>query len=419
MLGALRYLVELEWPIRGLRPLIGRYNPFDAGFAQDPYPQYDALRREHPVYWSRPLQSFVLTRHADVVTSITDPRFSTDRNENALLRLLSRFAPLHPRLREALRVNIQSASPADHARQREATRGFFTGPAVQRLRPRIAELVEELLGEAERRGRLELIGDLAYPLPVRVICEILGLPAADRDRLKTWSDAFAVLLDPLAPGASLAGLQKAFLELCDYFRERFADKRERPGDDLLTHLVTEADAGGLSETELLALCAFVLSAGHETVTDAIGNAVVCLIRDPGERKRLQDDPGLMRTAVEEFLRFESPLQSLSRVAVESCELAGVRIDAGRMVTAVVGSANRDPERFPEPARLDLERRDNPHLAFGAGAHFCLGAALARVELHAALSGLFERFPDWSGDPGSVRWKPSMGLRGVQSLALSL
>ncbi len=419
MLGALRYLVELEWPVRALGPLIGRYNPFSAAFARDPYPQYDALRREHPVYWSRPLRSFVLTRHADVLTATTDPRFSTDRNENALLRLLSRFAPLHPDLREGLRVNIQSARPEDHARQREAARSFFTGPAVQALRPRIQQLVHELLDRAERRGRMELIGDLAYPLPVFVICEILGLPAEDRSRLKAWSDAFAVLLDPLAPGGSLAGLQRAFLELSDYLRDRFAEKRERPADDLLSRLVAECDAGRLSELELRTLCAFILSAGHETVTDAIGNAVVCLIRDPGERKRLQDDPGLLRSAVEEFLRFESPLQALSRVAVEDCELGGSRIRAGRLVTAVVGAANRDPERFPEPARLDLGRRDNPHLAFGAGPHFCLGAALARVEVQAALSGLLERFPDWAGDPGAVRWKPSMGLRGVPALKLSL
>jgi len=244
------------------------------------------------------------------------------------------------------------------------------------------------------------------------------VPSADRAQLKHWSDELAALLDPLQASGGMPHLERVYVELADYFRAIFAQRRARPQEDLISVLVAVEDQGDrLNEAELLSLCAVILGAGHETTTNLIGNAVVGLLRNPGERRRLQDNPDLIGSAVEEFLRYDSPVQLSDRVALEDCEIGGHRIRKGVMVGMLLGAGNRDPERFPDPDRLDLARQDNDHLAFGHGIHFCLGAALARLETQVAISSLLQRFPDFHGESQALSYRRSMVLRGVLSLPI--
>jgi len=249
---------------------------------------------------------------------------------------------------------------------------------------------------------------------------MLGVPSKDRDLLHAWSQEAVELLDPLSGREGLEPPKRATRALADYFRTLLAARRREPRDDLLSAMVAAEDEGErLSEAEVLALATLILVAGHETTANLIGNAVVCLLRYPDERKRLRDDPSLLPSAVEEFLRFESPIQITDRVATEDLELRGKRVKRGQLVALLLGSANRDPARFPEPDRLDLGRSENRHFAFGHGSHFCLGAQLARLEAQVALRGLLRRFPDFRGAPDPPDWKRSAVLRGPTALPLEV
>ncbi len=295
----------------------------------------------------------------------------------------------------------------------------FTRRVIEGMRPRIQTLVDELLDAAEPAGEMELMRDFAVPLPITVIAEMLGVPPEDRARFKSWSEDLTALLDPFQAARGLWGAQEAFVELAAYFREIFAERRRQPRDDLVSRLVAvEEEGDALSETELLSACVIILGAGHETTTKLIGNAVLALLRYPDERKRFADDPSLAATAVDEFLRFDSPVQLTDRVATEDFEIGGHLVRKGQVVAALLAAANRDPEVFAEPDRLDLGRRDNPHVAFSQGIHFCLGAQLARVEAEVALTSLIRRFPHFDGNASPPR-VPSMLLRGPASLPLSL
>jgi pimeloyl-[acyl-carrier protein] synthase len=284
----------------------------------------------------------------------------------------------------------------------------------------VEALVEELLDRVAPRGEMELVRDLAAPLPVIVIAELLGVPAADRERLVQWSEDLIELLDPLSGREGLDPPKRASRALAGYFRELLAQRRREPRDDLLSAMLAAEERGEhLQEGELLSLCSLILAAGNETTRNLIGNGVRALLAHPEERKRLRDDPALLPSAVEEFLRYDGPIQMTDRVATEDCEIGGQAIRAGQLVGVLLGSANRDPERFPEPDRLDLGRPDNRHLAFGHGLHFCLGAGLARLEAQVAIGGLLRRFPDFRGDPEPPGWKASVVIRGPTALPLRL
>jgi hypothetical protein len=416
----LRLLVRLGWPMRVLSPLFGRWNPLHPDRVRDPYPGYRALREHAPVYRSPLLRVWALSRHADVSAVLKDPSSSVRRLESAAVRRVGAFRGLRPEFREMIERNLLMLDPPDHTRLRGLVGKAFTPRVVERLRPRIQELVEGLLDQAERRGSIELMRDFAYPLPATVIAEMLGVPAVDRPRFMRWSNDLAALLDPFhAPGGPAAA-QAAFVEMAGYFREIFAERRRAPREDLISALVAVEERGdSLAEAELVSLCGLLLGAGYETTANLIGNAVVALLRNPGERKRLADDPGLIGSAVEEFLRYESPVQATDRVLTRDLEIRGTCIRRGELVVLLLASANRDPERFPDPDRLDLGRADNPHFAFGQGAHFCLGAQLARVEAQIALGSLVRRFPRFEGPPDPPAWRPSITLRGPASLPLRL
>ena len=412
-------MVRWEWPLRLLNPVIGEFNPFLPEFRIDPYPFYRALQTKHRVYANRFFGSTcMLSRYDDIVSVLGDARFSVDRPQADAFQRLQPFRGLSSELIQAINSALLMIDPPRHTQLRRLVNKAFTPRVVDGLRGRIQILVDELLDAVGTRREMELIHDLAYPLPVTVIAELLGIPIADRERLKHWSDTLSVLLDPLQAADGLAPTERAFAEIAAYMRPIFDARRRSPQDDLISALVSVEEGGQtLSEIELLSLTMLILGAGHETTTNLIANAVLALLRHPGERRRLQNDPALIGSAVEEFLRYDSPVQTTDRVATVDCEVAGHAVRKGMIVVLLLGAANRDPARFADPDRLDLGRQDNHHLSFGHGAHFCLGAALARVEAQIAIATLLRRFPDLSGEQAPKEWKRSMVLRGPTQLRL--
>jgi cytochrome P450 len=362
----------------------------------------------------------VLTRYADVAGVLQDARFSVNRQHALVFQRLGLLASLHADFRQAITRNLLMLDPPDHTRLRRLVNKAFTPRVVEQLRPRIQALVDELLEALHERRDVDLVRDLAYPLPVAVIAEMLGIPPQDHARFKRWSDDLVALLDPLQAEGGLAPAERSYGELSAYFREIFAERRRIPRDDLVSALAAVEEQGeSLSETDLLSLCMLLLAAGHETTTSLLGNAVLALLRHPDERRRLADDPSLMRTAVEEFLRYDSPIQATDRVATADCEIGGHAIRKGQLVGLILGAANRDPEQFDAPERFDVGREKNDHLAFGHGTHFCLGASLARAEAQITLAALLRRFPRFDGDAEPAARKRSLVLRGPTVLPLRL
>lgn len=414
------FLVRHPGLLRLIDPWMGEYNPIRPSHRRDPYPQYHSLRSRAPVYLHPRFGVWFLSRYEDVVALLRDPRFIANRTRSAAFQRRDPFAGLPAELREGIEKSLLMTDAPDHTRMRNLVNKAFTPRVVERLRPRVEELVDEQLERVARAGEMELLADLAYPLPVTVIAELMGVPTEDRVKFKEWSVALRVLVDPIATMGGIEPAIRAYEEMSAYFREQFAERRDSPRDDLMTALVAAEEGGErLDEVELLALCALILGAGHETTTNLIGNSVLALLRNPGERKRLQDDPGLIESAVEEFLRYDSPVQVTDRVASEDCEIDGHEIPAGTFVATLLGAANRDPARFPDPDRLDIGRDDGRHVSFGQGPHFCPGAHLARMEAQIAIGALLRRFPDLDGPTEPAAWVPSMVLRGPTALPLSL
>ncbi len=420
MLRALQWATRQEWLVRGLSPLFGPFHPLLPEHRRDPYPTWRRLRETDPVHRSRAFGVWVCTRHAEVWHVLRDRNFTTDRSNLALVRWIARRTQQDATFSALLARNLLTIDGADHTRLRGLVSRAFTPRRIERLRPRLEGIVEELLDEVAGHGEMELVGDLAHPLPVIAIAELLGVPARDRELFRRWSSQLVQLLDPLQGRGGALPLRRAAQEIFDYFRPLLAARRAEPRDDLLSAMMAaEQEGQRLDEMDLLALSSLLLVAGHETTSNLIANAVVALLRFPGERKRLEDDPGLLPTAVDEFLRYESPIQLTDRVARQDCELGGRAVRAGQLVTVVLAAANRDPERFRDPDQLDVGRRDNPHLAFGQGSHYCLGSQLARLETEIAIGALLRRFPRFAGDPEPPSWRRSMIVRGPESLPLRL
>jgi cytochrome P450 len=287
---------------------------------------------------------------------------------------------------------------------------------VERLRPRIEKLVDELLDAACDRDEFDLIADFAFPLPVTVIAELFGVPAEDAGKLKRWSVPLAQILDGMTRSSKLLEAEAAALEMRDYLRVQFARHRAQPGEDLLDGLLAARDQGDrLSEDELFGACMLLLLAGHETTTHLIGNGVLALLRQRSQWERLCRDPGLAPGAVEECLRFDGPVQFTSRRPSQDVEVFGQRIPEEQEVVLVLAAANRDPARFPDPDRLDIGRRDDAHLSFGQGMHFCLGASLARLEATLAFGALARRLPKLELATDDVRWRPGFAIRALTAL----
>ncbi len=420
MLRFLQWLTGQERLLRLARPLFGRFDPFRPEHRSDPHATWRALRAEDPVYRSRALGCWIATRYDDVLHVLRDRNFTTDRSEVPLVALISRLTRKDPEFTALLERNLLTMDGVEHTRIRSLVSKAFTPRRVECLRPRLQAIVDELLERPAEAGEMELIRDLAHPLPVVAIAELLGVPAEDRALFRAWSADLVQLLDPLQGKGGSEPLRRATHDLFGYFRPLLAERRANPRDDLLSAMIAaEEDGESLSERDLLALTGVLLVAGHETTANLIGNAVLALLAHPGERKRLQDDPGLIGSAVDEFLRYDGPIQLTDRAVREDCEIGGRRIRRGQLVVVVLAAANRDPEQFPDPDRLDVARADNHHLAFGQGNHFCLGSQLAKLEAEIAIGTLLRRFPDLSGSPQPTAWRRSMVIRGPEAVPLRL
>jgi len=393
-------------------------NPFDPAFQDNPYPTYHRLRERDPIHLLSEFNLWFLTRYADVQSVLRDPRFSSEPapDDPNLFRNLRESGGELGTLAQTMLHWMPLKDPPHHTRLRHLVNKAFTPRHIEAIRPRIAAIVEELLEPVLEAGRLDFVRDLAHPLPVTVIAEMLGVPVEDQAELKRWSDDMALALDPLQVGAHRAEGDRAALAMRKLF-ERVAEERRRtPREDLLSSLLAVEELGDrLSMDELLATCVLLLFAGNETTTNLLGNGVLALLRNPDELALLEQDPSLIRGAVEELLRYDSPLQFAARAAKEDVEIGGRTLLKGQRAVLLLGSANHDPAQFPDPDRLDVRRADHRHLAFGFGTHFCLGAGLARAEAQIALDTVVRCLKGLRlGAEAPVR-RPSIALRGLSSL----
>ena len=391
------------------------WNPFLPEVHEDPYPFYHRLREEDPVHWNIP-GVWILTRHADAVRMLRDPRMSSDFRNSELYEMFVQMGGAQFDEREP---SMLFRDAPDHTRLRKLVSQAFSAKVIDEMRPFIQQTVDRLLDDMAGRDQVELIGDFAHPLPVVVICEMLGVPAQDVSLFAEWSDDLVHTLDPMVGPDVLAKASESEVAFDRYFEALIAERRKSPRDDLLTALIAAEEEGDrLSEEELLRTLILLLVAGHETTVNLISNGTLALLRNRSELRRLQADPSLIRSAVEELLRYDAPVQLTGRIPLEDVEFGGKRIARGQQLVGLVGAANRDPEAFPDPDRLDLGRGDNRHIGFGGGVHFCLGASLARAEGQVAIASLVRRFPDMeiAGEP--VR-RETITLRGLKTLPLSV
>jgi cytochrome P450 len=387
------------------------YNPLLPAVRRNPYPTYRALRQEDPVHRSLPMDTWVLARYEHVAMVLRDQRLSAERQRWSGFRALPDRAP----------ASMLVLDPPHHTRLRALVSRAFTPRTVESLRPRVEALVAQALDRAEAHGGLELIDELAYPLPVTVIAEMLGVPPADWPRFRTWSAALVASLDPLSgrDPASVEAVQAARAALGRYLSGIVELRRAEPRDDLISAMLAlDGSEEGLTGPELLVMANLLLVAGHETTVNLIGNGVLALLRHPEQLALLRERPELIRPAVEELLRWDSPVQLTARVALAPFELGGREIAPGDMLIALLGSANRDGDHFAQPDRLDIGREPNPHLAFGRGIHFCLGAPLARLEAQVTIGLLVNRFPRLRL-AGAVRRSRTVTLRGIRRLPLAV
>ena len=376
---------------------------------RDPYPMYAALRNHAPLQFVEEIGRWVASGHAECTAVLRDDRFGTSffasREEQGV--------PSGP-LMDMLSYWMLFMDPPAHARLRRLVNRAFTPRAVESLRPRVQQLVDGYLDAAAERGWIDVVSDLARPLPVVVIAELLGVDPALFDN--TATDAGAVL-DPVTPPEVIEQLDASVGDYLDEFRAVLRARRTDPRDDLMTAL---AQVDELSEDEILATCTLLFEAGHETTVNLIGNGTLALLRHPDQLARLRDDPTIDEAAVDELLRFDPPVQLTARVALSDVEVAGRWIAAGEHVVCLLASANRDARVFDEPDRLDLTRQPNPHLSFSAGIHFCLGAALARIEGQIAIGSLVRRFGGLAlDDSRGLEWRSTITLRGLASLPATL
>lgn len=393
------------------RRALAPFDPTDAAFVADPYPAYARLREQSPVWWDEMHELWLVSRHADVDALLRDRRLG---RVFVPREPLEEFAPWNL----VNEYSMLELEPPEHTRLRRLVAADFTRGRVERLRPSVVALTDALLDDLAEAGEGDLLRHLAEPLPVEVIAELLGIPPADRPLLRPWSNAIVELyeLEP-APGAAARAVAAA-QEFGDYLRALVAERRRTPGGDLLSALAVQAGGGEagdrLSSDELVATAVLLLNAGHEASVNVIGNGVLALLRHPGELARLAAAPALVATAVEELIRFDTPLSLFTRTAFADVDVAGHTVRTSERVGLLLGAANRDPAAFAHPDDLDVGRDPNPHVGFGAGIHYCLGAPLARLELQVALERLLARFPRLAlSEEPQVR--PTFQFRGYRSL----
>ena len=396
-------------------PALSLYRLLDPEVLADPYPLYRQLREEAPVSWDPYLHAWVVTRYDDVLTVLRD--FSADRTPTPAQLTALGLGQLAP-LAQLMVRQMLFLDPPDHSRVRGLAAKAFTPHRVERLREHIQAIADRLIDRVQSEGRMDVLADLACPLPAIVTAEMLGLPSDDWRQLRMWSGDFAEVLGNFQHNPDRAAqVLRSVNDMSSYFHA--ATRRAANGDNLISWLLESEEHGDrLDEDEIVANLIITMVGGQETTTNLIGNGMLTLLRQPAEMERLRGEPDLMPQAVEELLRYEAPSQHTARLAREDVELGGQLIRQRQAAIAVMAAGNRDPERFPDPDRLWFERPNNRHLSFGWAAHFCFGAPLARMEGQIAFSTLLRRLPNPYLEPGPLAWRQNLGLRGLTALPLA-
>ena len=409
----------------------------------NPYPFYAQLRSQDPVYWDEEMGFWVLTRYADIASIYTDDRFS---RAQGLMSNFHRLTESEQRIAEPVYRSFSKtmfyADPPYHTHLRGLMNNAFTPRRVEQMRPYIQWIVDELLDTVQANGHMDVIHDLAYPLPVMVIAELLGLPTNDRARFKGWSDDLFAILGTVRHSPQLMErAAQSLTEMTEYVTELSRARREQPRDDLLSVLLSVVDEDAelecphphhtqgqmvhdhrattqLTQEELVANINILLSTGHETTTHLIGNGLLALLQHPDQMQKLRDQPLLVTSAIEEMMRYDNPVQITYRSAVEDAEINGKQIRKGDLVNSLLGSANRDTERYTDPDRFDITRNEGRHLNFGLGIHFCIGASLVRLEAEIAFNTILRRFPNLRLATDLLDWQEHPVFRGLKSLPVS-
>ncbi|MBA2238172.1 MAG: cytochrome P450 [Lysobacter sp.] len=397
----------------------GLFNPFQPGFAENPYEHYREVRDTLPVQ-QHPMGFWFVSQHADVSALLRDPRLSVSEPNLGPGPMRDQYEQIIADAPVKL-VTMMNSDPPDHTRLRSLVGKVFTPRSVAALEPMVAKLVDESLDRIADAGSINLIDALAFPLPFATITAMLGMPDTDHKRLLELTETLVIALDPVADPEVMRAIVRAEVELSDMMHEVIAWKRNNPADDLLTALIQAEQHGDfLSDEELVAQVLLIYIAGHHTTVNLIGNGVTALLRHPDQLALLRSNPDLIGNAVEEFLRYDSPTHQTRRITLAPYPIGGVEIPAGAMILACLGAANRDERVFgPDADVLRLDREDaRKHVSFSAGAHHCLGAALARLEGRVAISRLVARFPGLALS-GPVRWNGRMNLRGATEIPVSV
>lgn len=397
-------------------------DPFNFAKYADPYPNYRHVRETTPVYWSQLLHSWVLTRYADVKAALLDQRLSAALTREVQAAQLSedlrrQLAPVDELLG---RWVLFQDNPA-HRRLRQALSAAFSARVIEQLRPRVQALADDLIDAARGREQMDLVADFALQLPAMVIAELLGTPGTDYQRFQHWVHTIALYfaIGSLGNVVTIDALRATVEEMAGYMGEIVADHRRKPKDDLVGNLIAfEQQGERLSEVEILSQCMLLLHGGYESTMNTISSGMLHILRDPKQRRLLGEDPGLAGAAVEEAMRYEPAFQFVVRVAMCDLDIAGQAIQAGQQIVCVLGAANRDPAQFAEPEQFDIQRHPNPHLAFGYGPHFCVGAMLSRMEGQIAFSTLLRRLGGLQLANDTPEWRPAFGIRSLATLPVT-
>lgn len=393
-------------------------SPLTDEFLQDPYSWYKQMREEDPVYWGEASKQWMLTRWDDVNLVIRDISFGKKFTPGQKAWYMKLLKPQHFPLLKASSLFMLRQDPPDHTRLRGLVNKAFTPKMIEQLRPHIETISNKLIDQVEAKGQMDLMTDFAFPLPVTVISEMLGVPPQDLHKIKAWSTpiTFAFDLGGKVEIGKVFAANKAFGEFIEYLKPIASDRRKQPKDDLISALVQAEEEGNkLSEDELLANCVLLLLAGHETTVNLIGNGVHALLTHPDQLALLKSKPELMPQAVDEILRWNSSVQLVRRVVMEDTEIRGKKLKKGDLLICFVGAANRDPEVFPDPDKFDITRTDSKYLSFGAGIHHCLGWSLAKTEGEIAFKTLINRLPQLQLKTTDVHFRRHPALRGLQEL----
>jgi cytochrome P450 len=399
------------------------FRPYDPAFAADPYTVYARLREKSPVFYAAQTGLTLFSRYEDVRSLVLDPRLvRTMDHVTSAETLAARRSDAGwdrlPNYSRYVRVNLLETEGADHSRIRRLVAAAFGPRRIRHLRERIRAFVVRLIDARISEGRMDFVADLAAPLPVHMIAELLGWPEGERHRLRPWSARIVRLYEKDYTSDDETQAESATREFASMLSELAAERRAAPRDDLISELVAVSDAGDrLAPDELISVCMLLLNAGHEATANAAGNGLWALLRHPEQMARLRADASLLPSAVDEMLRYDAPLQLFHRYVLEDLEYSGFEFRRGEMIGLLYGSANRDPQAFDRADQFDVGRAANRHLAFGAGVHFCLGAQLARLELEVLFATLLERLPALQLDGLAPRYRPGLVFRGLESLDL--